>query len=313
MKRVGKLPMFAALAVLVLSAGCRQAGGPDIPAEKAREFADALHAKALFPQSIVEYEHYLRSYRLDEEEQANVSYIIANTYFEQLHRYDDALAWYMRIKELYPNSTLADQADKRIVESLERLQRNVDAQQAREEATFIDPAKVRKKRPGVVVARIGEREITSGDLEYSIKQYFITLPPYILSQIEDKTDRLAMLKGVIATELLYSSARRKGLDRDPEILEGAFQAKKALMVHKLLQQELSTNLSLTDEDLRNYFREHIDRYTTGDSLAVVPRFEDVRGRVTQDFIVSQQKSAYERLLQRLMRAQAVKIYEDKLK
>ncbi len=312
MNRVRILPVLAALVVLISASGCRQAG-PDIPAEKAREFADALYNRELFPQSIAEYENYLRTYPLDEEERANVSYIIANTYFERLQRYDDALAWYMRIKEYYPNSTLADEADKRIVESLERMQRTVDAQQAREEAAFLDPAKVRKKRPGVVVAKIGEREITSGDLEHNMKQYFIALPPYIQSQIKDKTDRLEMLKGMIATELLYSSARRKGLDRDPEIVEGAFQAKKALMVHKLLQQELSSNLSLTDEDLRAFFRENRDRYAAADTLAAPPRFEEVRSQVTQDYIVSKQRAAYERLLQRLMHAQAVKIFEDKLK
>ncbi|MDQ7052891.1 MAG: hypothetical protein Q9P14_08375 [candidate division KSB1 bacterium] len=164
--------------------GCQKSGSR-LPAQKVRDLANALYNRELFEQSIREYERYLNNYELSEEEQANVSYTIANIYFERLKDYENALAYYIRIKELYPNSAVMDEAEKRIIESLERLQRSADAQQALAEATFLDPSKVQKKRPGEVIAKIGNREITTGDLEYEMKQ----LPPFMLEQIKDNRRR----------------------------------------------------------------------------------------------------------------------------
>ena len=296
--------------LIISSFGC-QKGNSNLPGEKVRELANALYNRELFKQSITEYERYLQNYQLSEEEQANVSYLIANIYFERLRDYENALAYYVRIKELYPQSKVVNEAEKRIVECLERLQRSADAQQALEEATFLDPSKAKKKRPGEVVAKIGNREITTGDLEYEMKQ----LPPFMLEQINDKSKKLEFLKQYIATELLYDTARRKGLDRNPEVLEAAFQAKKRAMVEKLLQEELSQNLEVNEEDLKLYYRAHKDKYVkkdeeSGESTQL--SFEQARQSVLQDYIRSKQKSAYERLVSRMMRAEAVEIFEDKI-
>ncbi|RME00170.1 MAG: hypothetical protein D6814_04100 [Calditrichaeota bacterium] len=295
---------------LVFSLSC-QKGGTKLPAEKVRDLANALYNRELFKQSIAEYEYYLQNYKLSEEEQANISYVIANIYFDRLKDYENALAYYVRIKELYPQSKVATDTEKRIVACLERLQRSADAQQALEEATFLDPSKAKKQRPGEVVAKIGNREITTGDLEYEMNQ----LPKFMLEQINDRSKKLEFLKQYIATELLYDTARRKGLDRDPQVIEAAFQAKKRAMVEKLLQQELSQNLDVNDEDLQLYYNANKAKYVQKDEASGKTRqlsFEEARQAVLKDYIAAKQKSAYERLVNRMMRAEAVEIYEDKI-
>lgn len=290
-------------------AGCGQKG-PSLPPEQVRDFANALYNRELYKQSIAEYERYLFTYPIPETEQANISFIIGNIYFERLKDYENALAYYLRIKELYEESPVLDEANKRIVECLERLQRSADAQQALEEATFLDPSKVQTKRPGEVIAKIGKREITTGDLEYEMKR----LPPYMLEQIRNKSDKLEFLKQYIATELFYNTAKRKGLDRDPEVIEMAFQAKKHKMVEKLLQEELSQNIDFEEDDLRTFYRANINRYvdkSDSTNQKQLP-FEQVREQVTQDYIKSKQQSLYNRLVERMMRAEAVEIYEDKI-
>ncbi|KAA3618042.1 MAG: hypothetical protein DWQ05_08325 [Calditrichaeota bacterium] len=298
-------------AVLVVGFSACQQGGANLPAETVRDFANALYNRELYSQSISEYEFYMRNYKLDDEEQANISYIIGNIYFERIKDYENALAYYLRIKQIYPGSNVVDESNKRIVECLERLERSADAQQALEEATFIDASKARKSRPGAVVATIGDREITTGDLDYEIKM----LPPYMKAQVKDGSSKLEFLRQFLATELLYDSARRKGLERDPEVIENAFQAKKNVMVQKLLQEELSKDVSLSEEDLRNYFQANLAKYSEVDSTGsgTPPRYEDVRGKVTQDYILEKQQAAYERMIERMMRAQAVEIFEDRLK
>ncbi|MCA9734179.1 MAG: hypothetical protein H6696_02385 [Deferribacteres bacterium] len=309
MRRIRYAVMIGAVLVVGFSA-CQQ-GASKLPAETERDFANALYNRELYNQSINEYEYYLRSYNMDEQEQANISFIIGNIYFERLKDYENALAYYLRIKQVYPGSNVADEANKRIVECLERLERSADAQQALEEATFVDPSKARKSRPGEVIATIGDREITTGDLEYEMKM----LPPYMKSQIKDGANKLEFLRQYIATELLFDSARRQGLERDPEVTENAFQAKKTFMVQKLLQEELSKDVSLSEDDLRNYFQANLGKYTEKDSTGsgVPPRFEDVRSKVTQNYILEKQQAAYDRMIERMMRAQAVEIFEDKLK
>lgn len=289
-----------------------QRSGQNVSADDVRDFANALYNRELFKQSIAEYERYLNNYKLSKKEQANVSLLIGNIYFERLKDYENAMAYYLRIKQLYHDTEIEDEANKRIVECLERLQRSTDAQQALEEATFLNPSQAEQKRPGEVVAVIGKQEITTGDLDYEMKR----LPPYMLEQIKDHSQKVEFLKQYIATELLYNAARRKGLDRDPEVTEVAFQAKKHKMVEKLLQEELSQNIDFQEDDLRTYYRANISKYTTAADSTSAPRqksFEEVRDQVTQDYIRAKQSGAYNRLIDRMMRAEGVTIFEDKIK
>jgi hypothetical protein len=227
-----------------------------------------------------------------------------------VHDYESALAYYLRVKELYPQSELVDDAGKRIVECLERLQRSADAQQALEESTFLDTSQVAKKRPGEVIAKIGNREITTGDLEYEMKR----LPPYMQAQVKDKSKRLEFLRQYIATELLYGTAKRKGLERDPEVVEGAYQAKKSFMVQKLLQEEIAAKIDFQESDLELYYRANVSRYTKTDSAGKSQQlsFAEAKSQVTQDYIREKQQEKYNDLVDRMMRAESVVIYDDKV-
>lgn len=301
--------------VLIFATGaflqaCQQ-NQPNLSEEKIRSLANAYYNRELYPQSIAQYENYLEHYSLSETEQANISYTIANIYFDRLNDYENAMAYYERIKLLYPESDVVDESEKRIVECLERLQRSSDAQQALQEASFLDESQVQKKRPGEVIAMIGDREITTGDLEYEMK----SLPPFVLAQIKDQSKKIEFLKQYIATELLYNTAKRKGLERDPEVIEAAYQAKKNFMVQKLLQEELSSNVDFEEEDLQIYFRANQSKYMTeGDSTQTARQltFDEARQQVTQDLIRSKQQAVYQRLVDRMMRAENVKIFEDKI-
>jgi hypothetical protein len=283
----------------------------NLPADRVREFANVLYNRELYKQAIAEYERYLHDYPLDEREQASVSYTIGNIYFDRVHDYESALAYYLRVQELYPKSELNGEAGKRIVECLERLQRSADAQQALEESTFLDTSQVTKKRPGEVIAKIGSREITTGDLEYEMKR----LPPYIQTQFKDKSKRLEFLRQYVATELLYDTAKRKGLERSAEAIEAAFQAKKSLMVQKLLEEEIASKIAYNESDLDVYYRANQSRYTKSDSAGKKAQplsLAEAKAQVTQDYLRDKQQQKYNELIDRMMRAEAVQIYDDKV-
>ncbi len=298
--------------LMVLIIGCRQEKQPVMRKEKARDFANELYNRQLFKQSADQYIQYIQTYKLDNNEQANVSYIIGDIYFERLKDYENALTYYIRAKYFNPKKELKRSIDKKIIACLERLERPEDAEQSLRESTSLEPEKIKKKRPGAVVAVIGTREITQGDIDFELSQ----LPPSIRSQYQSKNKKLEFLKQYILTELLYDSAKRKGLDNDSDVIEGAFQAKKSIMVQKLLEQEISKKVKIEPGDVKLYYQAHKDRYVEKDKEGNVKRqktLQEVQQQVARDLAIERQQQVYEELAQKLMRAEGVKIYEDVLK
>ena len=176
---------------------------------------------------------------------------------------------------------------------------------------MLDPDQAKPKRPGTVIAVMGKRKITTGDLAFEINQ----LPPYVKTQLQDKQKKVDFLKSFIATELLYDTAKRKGLDRDKEVIEATYQAKKNIMVQKLLQELISNEVNVKEEDIELYYKANSRNYAEKDSAGKVVAarpLEAVKTQVMQDLIQERQQKAYERLFERMIRAESVEIYEDKI-
>lgn len=298
-------------AVVLIGAGCQQQSEPKTDGSKIREFANVLYNRQLYHQAIDEYKYYLANFDLKDDEQANINYVIGDIYFERVRDYENALTYYLKVRHLYPESSLQEAVSKKIVECLERLQRSADAQQALEEAALLDQSQVKTHRPGAVIAKIGKRQITMGDLEHEINQ----LPQYMKSQITDKSKKVEFLKQYIATELLYDTAKRKGLDKDKDVIDAVFQAKKNFMVQKLLEEEISQEVNIRDSDVELYYKANKEKYAKKDKdgkIIEMRSLDEVKSQVMQDLIRKRQQEAYDQLVQRMMRAEAVEIYENRL-
>lgn len=297
---------------MLVVAGCSQPQhAPTISAEKARDFANVLYNRQLYKQSAEQYDYYLNNYSLDETEQAKVCYIIGDIYFERLKDYENALAYYLRIKHLYSESNLVDEANKKIIACLERLERSEDAVQALEETTTLEPEKIRPKRPGAVVAKIGKREITQGDIDFEISQ----MPPYMQQQFNTHEKKLQFLKQYILTEMLYDKAKRERLDSSPDIIEAAFQAKKEIMVRHLVQQELEEKVKIDESDVELYYNANKDKYVEKDDKGNVKRqlsFDEAKHQAARDLSIERQQEAMEHMTEQLMTAESARIFEDKL-
>ncbi|MBN1351311.1 hypothetical protein JXJ21_17970 [candidate division KSB1 bacterium] len=298
--------------IATLMIGCAKETEPKLDGSKVRKLANNLYEWKLYQQAIKEYEHYLNQYVQDEQELANINYIIANIYFERLHDYENALGHYLKIKYYSPENRLVEDVNKKVIACLERLDRSTDAHQALEETTSLEPEKVVKKRPGAVIAKIGKREITQGDLDFELSQ----LPTYLQSQFSDKKKKREFLEQYIATELFYDTAKRQTLDENPDVIEGAFQAKKRIMVQKLLQQQIEQKVNIQPEDIELYFKANSDKYAEKDKEGNIVKeksLQEVQQQVAQDLFAERQRQVYNDLLQRLMRAESVEIFEDKIK
>jgi len=312
-RRVRMVLKLNILCALILLTACGQnAQHPGADADQRLNLAHTFYNNQLFEAAIHEYEAYLAAFPVDVNKRANIIYQIANIYFERLNDYDKALENYLRIKYLYPQSNLQGEVGKKIVDCLERLERSQDAQRLLEKETALKPQEVEESRPGEVIAKIGKREITQGDIDFEINQ----LPPYLQSQFDTKEKKLAFVRQYVAEALLYDSAKRQNLDQDKEIIAGTFRAKKQLMAQKVLQDELKKMIDIKQADVELYYKANRDKYTEKDEKGKVTRqksFQECAQEVAQDMFMEKQQDAYKQLIDRLMKAENVTLYEKRLK
>jgi len=310
MKLYKIIKLFTCVIITLIFAGCSQTEKQSIPGEKVREYANALYNRELYEQAVQEYQHYLDNYTVENDVRANIHFIIGNIYFERIHDYENALASYLKVKHLFSESNLENQVSKRIVACLERLQRSEDAKQALAEAVSLEPDTV-PSRPGTVIAAIGDRTITTGDLEYQINQ----LPEYMRSQFESSEDKLKFLEQYIATELFYDAAKRQELDKNKDVIEGTFQAKKNLMVQKYIEYEIASNIDITPDDVEMYYKANKEKYAEKDedgNITNQKSFSEVKQQVAQDLVREKQQKKYNELIERMMKTEGVKIYSDRI-
>lgn len=291
---------------------CRQEKAPALNEEQKLKIANVYYTNDLYDAAVSEYESYLNDYAPDAAKQANICYIIGNIYYERLFDYSKALQYYFRIKYLYPESNLQDDVGKKIVSCLERLEKSQDAQRYLDQETALKPGEVEKSRPGEILAVIGDKKITQGDLDFELEQ----LPPYLQTQFTTKDKKLEFLKQQIARELLFESAKRKNYDKDKEIIEGTYRAKKELMAQKVLSEEIKKKVQIQDADIELYYKANKEKYMEKDEKGNNKRqrsLQEVYQQVAQDLYSERQVQAYNALLDNLMKADKVKIYEDKVK
>ena len=303
--------LTAGLILVVLAAGCAEQKPGGLSADQKVNLANTFYNNELYEAAIAEYQQYLSAYDVDSGKQANVYYQIANIYFERLHDYDKALENYLRIKYLYPESNLQSEVGKKIVSCLERLERSQDAQRVLEKETALKPEEVTESRPGEVIATIGKRQITQGDLDFEIGQ----LPPYMQTQIDSREKKHAFLQQFLAEELLYDSAKRQNLDQDKQIIQDAFRAKKNLMAQKILQDEIGKLVDIKPADVELYYKANKEKYSEkgkdGKVLGEKP-FSEVSDQVARDLFQEKQQTAYQQLIERLMKAENVTIYDKRI-
>lgn len=302
--------LLPVLVIFVLFS-CAEQQKPRLDADKKVNLANTYYNNELYTAAIKEYEEYVQNYPVEQNKQANIYYQIANIYFERLSDYEKALENYLRIKFLYPESSLQAEVGKKIVNCLERLERSQDAQRVLDKETALKPDQIQEHKPGAVIAKIGTKEITQGDLDFEIDQ----LPPYLQSQMQTKAGKVEFLRQYLAEELLFDSAKRKNLDQDKEIVESTFRAKKSLMAQKILREEIEKMVSIEQADVELYFKANQEKYAEKDEGGKVIRqksFQESAQQAAQDLFQERQQEAYQKLIERLMKAENVTIYEKRI-
>lgn len=111
-----------------------------------------------------------------------------------------------------------------------------------------------KKADNVVIAKVSNRNITLSEFKSRIER----LPPYYQKIIKNNLKRY--LDETIMEMLLYEEALRKRLDRDKEVLSVVEEARKKVLISKVVADEVENKARASEDEIIRYYEEHKDEF-----------------------------------------------------
>lgn len=115
---------------------------------------------------------------------------------------------------------------------------------------------------GPVLVSIGKSKITVG----SFNERVSNLPERYRAIV--KRRKKEFLEEVINDTLLYQEAIRKGLQKDEDTLKVIEEAKKKILIARLLKDEVDDKIDITEEDILVYYNENKSEYMTPEIMRV---------------------------------------------
>jgi peptidyl-prolyl cis-trans isomerase C len=114
-----------------------------------------------------------------------------------------------------------------------------------------------------VVAKVEDSVITVGDFQERINKQ----SPFIRARYTTIDKKKEFLDNLIRFEVMANEAKRRGYDKDPEVL----RVMKQQMISKFLQKDFESKLKVEDvpdADVEKYYKEHPDEFNRKDEIRV---------------------------------------------
>lgn len=224
--------------------------GSNIAPEKIRQLAAKLESEELFPQAVEQYKRFLDNPAIPDDIRANILFRIGTIYLDQMQNYENALAAFIQIGDLYPRSSVAVDAEKRKLPCYEGLKRGFDAQKKLKKLTDLNP----EEEPGTgpVVAMIGDKKITLDQIDREIA----AMPEPYQKQFSTAEAKLEFLKSKLFEDLLYDKALRKEYNKDKEVRKQVRDFEKNILSGKVYTEEVRNSITVSPNDIDLYYKAH---------------------------------------------------------
>lgn len=296
------LSRFAAGLFLISQlASCGGSGNSgDSQIEIRKNLAGELRDNKLYTAAIEEFQKILDNENISVAEQANINYLIARIYFEDLQEYEPAAAYYLRAKTLNPEATFAAEASRNLVTSLEKMGRMIDAKRQLDAMTDIDDTP--KTKGDVAVARIGGVPVWLSEVEELIQQ----LPAEEQKRFRNTEAKREFARQYVGTELLYRAAIRENMGEDAEVKKRERQIHKNLLVEKYLWGRVFPDIKIDTLDVKNFYKASQDRYEG-------KPYDSVKARVFLDYQTEKTQAAYSEFISKLAAVEKVEFLDQNIK
>ena len=234
-----------------------------LSAEAEREYAVYLAERQQPLDAVDAYQAYLDKASLSPEDRANVCYTVGKLAADA-EQYETALKYLYQAEFLAPESELKDDINKKVVLCLDKLGRRVDLRKELRQRTALKRSATDVQPGETVLAEFAGEVITDRDLALEIEK----LPPYVRDGISDSKKKAEFLKNLVAQRLLLDKAQRLELDKDPEVQEQLARQLDAMIVQKLIKDEVNSRITVTDEDVDRFYRASPERFTVPETAQV---------------------------------------------
>jgi len=294
--------LWLMILALFAAVSCSDKSGDATDAvQRHKRLAGELRDNKLYSAAIEEYVRILDNEELDIKTRANINYLVAKIYYEDLERYEEAAAYYVRARALDPEGSFVEEASRKLVASLEKMGRMLDAKRQLSAVTDIDAAP--QVEGDVAVARVGGVTIWLSEIERQIQ----TLPPEMQKQFLSRQVKIAFVHNYVATELLYHAAIREDYGSDPEIKRQQRMLYKKLLVDRYIIDKVMPQIHIDTADVRNYYLAHKeDRYDNAP-------YDSVKATVFLDYQGEKAEAAFSEYISQLARIEKVEFLDHNVK
>jgi peptidyl-prolyl cis-trans isomerase C len=118
------------------------------------------------------------------------------------------------------------------------------------------PGGLTPEQAAQVVARIGDKTVTLGDFAAALER----MDQYDRLRYQTKERRRELLSEIVDVELLADEARRRGLDKEPEVEEAIRQILRDAILAKV-RDTLPTPAEIPADEVKAYYEANADKFT----------------------------------------------------
>ena len=284
-----------------------------------RAYANKLKADGLTAQAVKAFEDYLANSNVDAKTRSNVYYSLGEM-LVKAKQYDNALGYFYKAEVAYPETSLKAEIGSYIVECLENLGRSLDAEYQLESRAGLDSEEKKKTATGEVVAQIGKNKIYMGEINAELDK----LPPWVKAKYqENPADKVEFLRQYVAIELLYDKGIKLGMAKSPQIKEQMDEILKQMVVQQVMKQEVTDKLTISDDDVKNYYMANQEKYKVeksgaegeeeaeGEEKEKIKPFEEIKGQVKMEYQQRKEQAMVQNVINKILKSKDVVLYEDK--
>lgn len=287
--------------LLLVLAGCRTGTDTEAALERHQRLAGELRDTKLYQAAVDEYRQILDLPDLDDARRANVNYLIAKIYYENMSDYEQAAAYYVRAKALDPGGSFVGEASKNLVACLEKMGHMMDAKRQLNAATDLVPEP--PQAGDVEVARVGGNPVWLSDLEEQIQ----AMPADAQKQLTSRQARIDMAHQYVASELIYRAAMRENYDNDPKIRRQEEMLRKKLVVDKYVVDKIIPQVQIDTMDVRNFYEANrTARYKSAP-------YDSVKAQAFLDYSSEKAQAAFSAYISKLSEVDKVEFFDQNVR
>ena len=290
------ITLTLAVAALLMTA-CNQ---PDHTAdiEAHMQMAGELHSNRLYQAAVDEYVRALAYEGIEDGKRANLNYLVARIYFEDIHNYETGGGVLLAGAGIRSRGFVHEtEASKNLVASLEKIGNTVDARRQLSAAASVDAEPV--STDDVPVARIAGDPVWLSDIDDQINQ----LDTKAQKQLLSPEAKRQFAHQYVGAELLYRAAMREDYLSDPEIKKAQEQLTRQLLVNRYLVDKVMPKVAADSVDVMNFYAANKDSRYDG------APFDSVASQVFMDYQTQKAESAYQDYIAKLAKQEQVEFLD----